>query len=106
MLLLLSVLTSTARQGFGPSPFEACNFGPTHHSHLVLPLALTVTECKDRGANFVMSHGAAFFCPHTYDVKLLATIAEDDARATLCETYGAQTDFCTRGCHWFPSLFA
>ena len=33
------------------------------------------------------SHGATFFCPHTYDVKILATIVEDDARATLCESF-------------------
>lgn len=38
-------------------------------------------------AQFFLSHGATFFCPHTYDVKLLATIAEDAARATLCDSY-------------------
>lgn len=38
---------------------------------------------------FVLSHGAAFFCPHTFDVKFLGTIDEDSARATLCETHFA-----------------
>ena len=66
---------------------DKCNFGPTHHSHLVLPLAETVEECTAESATFVMSHGATFFCPHTFDVKLLATIVEAPARETLCKTH-------------------
>ena len=66
---------------------DKCNFGPTHHSHLVLPLASSAADCKATGAHFILSHGATFFCPHTFDVKLLATIVEDDARATLCDAH-------------------
>jgi len=66
---------------------DACNFGPTHHSHLVLPLTSTVEECKQSSANFLLSHGATFFCPHTFDVKLLATIKEDEPRSILCDIH-------------------
>ena len=66
---------------------DECDFGPTHHSHIVLPLATTAADCKAADARFVMSHGATFFCPHTFDVKLLATISEDSARAMLCDTH-------------------
>ena len=66
---------------------DACNFGPTHHSHIVLPLASDRTSCAKQGAHFFMSHGATFFCPHTFDVKLLATIQEGDARKTLCDKH-------------------
>ena len=66
---------------------DSCNFGPTHHSHLVLLLSPTRTECKLPAAYFFLSHGATFFCPHTYDVKLLATIVEDSARNTLCDSH-------------------
>jgi hypothetical protein len=66
---------------------EACDFGPTHHSHLALPLAENAASCKLSDATFFLSHGATFFCPHTFDVKLLATIVEDDARATLCDSH-------------------
>ena len=66
---------------------DKCNFGPTHHSHIVLPLASDKTSCAKQDAQFFMSHGATFFCPHTFDVKLLTTIKEDDARKVLCDTY-------------------
>ena len=66
---------------------EKCNFGPTHHSHIVLPLASDRANCVKQDAQFFMSHGATFFCPHTFDVKLLATIEEDDARETLCDKH-------------------
>ena len=64
-----------------------CNFGPTHHSHLVLPTSSNLADCQLPSSTFLMSHGATFFCPHTFDVKLLATIDEDAARVTLCETH-------------------
>ena len=64
-----------------------CDFGPTHHSHLVLPLAANAEECKLANASFLLSHGATFFCPHTFDVKLLGHLAEEDARNTLCDTH-------------------
>lgn len=66
---------------------DDCNFGPTHHSHLTLPRAASRDACKKQDATFFLSHGATFFCPHTYDVKLLATIVEDGARATLCDSH-------------------
>ena len=47
---------------------DACNFGPTHHSHLALPLSPDRVSCKDKYALFFLSHGATFFCPHTFDV--------------------------------------
>ena len=78
-LLLLGSLAATTA--------DTCNFGPTHHSHLVLPTATTLAACQLRGATFLLSHGATFFCPHTFDVKLLATIVQDTARATLCATH-------------------
>jgi hypothetical protein len=34
-----------------------------------------------------MSHGATFFCPHTWDIKILATIDEQESRETLCESF-------------------
>ena len=49
---------------------DDCNFGPTHHSHLTLPRAASRDACKKQHATFFLSHGATFFCPHTYDVKL------------------------------------
>ena len=70
-----------------PAAGDACNYGPTHHSHIVLPLASTAAACKAADARFVMSHGATFFCPHHFDIKLLATIDEAAARATLCDTH-------------------
>lgn len=69
------------------APDATCDFGPTHHSHIILPLAKTVSACKAPGAEFFMSHGATFFCPHTWDVKILATITENEARNTLCESF-------------------
>ena len=88
----LLVTMANGATAFGPPPLpgsDACNFGPTHHSHLVLPLAATQADCKSVNAKFLMSHGATFFCPHTYDIKLLATVEEDAARATLCDTHFA-----------------
>jgi len=69
------------------APNDSCNFGPTHHSHLSVPLSPTRTACKLAEAYFFLSHGATFFCPHTYDVKLLATVVEDSARNTLCDSH-------------------
>ena len=63
---------------------DKCNFGPTHHSHIVLPLASDKASCAKQDAQFFMSHGATFFCPHTFEVKLLTTIKEDNARKVLC----------------------
>ena len=86
--IALSALTSSVvSAATSLSASDACNFGPTHHSHLVLPLAPTAAACKEPTAHFLLSHGATFFCPHTFDVKLLATIDQDDARATLCDTH-------------------
>ena len=62
------------------APFADCNQGPMHHTHLVLPLANTEADCALSTAKFFLSHGATFFCPHTWDVKLLASVVEDDAR--------------------------
>lgn len=91
------VTMSSSRLNVGYSAFlvtlalahgeEACDFGPTHHSHLVLPLAESAGQCKQRSSPFFLSHGATFFCPHTFDVKLLGTIVEDDARAALCDDH-------------------
>lgn len=69
------------------SPASQCNFGPTHHSHLVIPTANSIGNCQLPNATFLLSHGATFFCPHTYDVKLLATIKEDDQRKLLCTVH-------------------
>ena len=66
---------------------DKCNFGPTHHSHLVLPINVDRDRCKLKYSLFFLSHGATFFCPHMYDVKLLAQIEEDDARELLCDTH-------------------
>lgn len=86
LFIAITALASSVR-ATSVSAGDACNFGPTHHSHLVLPLAPTAAACKEPTARFVLSHGATFFCPHTFDVKLLATIDQDDARATLCDTH-------------------
>eukprot|EP00051_Salpingoeca_urceolata_P029292 m.489489 g.489489 ORF g.489489 m.489489 type:complete len:326 (-) comp26809_c0_seq1:60-1037(-) len=82
-LFSLSLVWPSTVAGAG----DACNFGPTHHSHLVLPQADTLQGCLKPEARFVLSHGATFFCPHTFDVKLLATIDEPEAQATLCENH-------------------
>jgi hypothetical protein len=58
-----------------------------HHSHLILPLAKTEDACADDSTRFQLSHRATFFGPHTWDIKLLAQIVEDDARATLCKSF-------------------
>ena len=90
LLCAASARVATALVGSSlRSSEKACNFGPTHHSHLVLPLTDTAETCKQPGAPFFLSHGATFFCPHTFDVKLLGTIAEDDARAALCDSHFA-----------------
>ena len=78
---------SSSADAAGVPPFSACNVGPTHHAHLILPLALNEADCAHPTAHFFLSHGATFFCPHTWDVKVLATINEDAARATLCSSY-------------------
>lgn len=80
---MLAVLLSSAAWAAN----DACDFGPTHHSHLALPLADSAATCKLKDATFFLSHGATFFCPHTFDVKLLATIVEDEARHTLCDSH-------------------
>ena len=69
------------------APFSSCNVGPMHHSHLIVPLAATEDECALETSRFLLSHGATFFCPHTWDIKLLASIDEDAARETLCSSY-------------------
>ena len=70
------------------SPFPSCNTGPMHHGHVVLPLGVgSAEECKQRGTQFLLSHGATFFCPHTWDIKLLASLADDAAREALCTSY-------------------
>jgi hypothetical protein len=74
------------------APDKTCDFGPTHHSHIILPLEETEAGCNSADAEFFMSHGATFFCPHTWDVKILATIQEDEARATLCASYFKSKD--------------
>jgi hypothetical protein len=82
--ILTLALTTTATVATAASP---CNFGPTHHSHLVLPTSDSIEICQRPNATFLLSHGATFFCPHTYDVKLLATIKEDDQRTLLCTVH-------------------
>ena len=83
LLLALAPAPTAATEG----PFPECNVGPTHHGFLALPLAATEQACAAPGAKFFLTHGATFFCPHAWDVKLLAAVAEDDARAALCESY-------------------
>ena len=68
-------------------PFPTCNVGPMHHGHIILPLGVsTVEECKTSTTQFLLSHGATFFCPHTWDIKLLASVADDAMTrpGTLC----------------------
>lgn len=84
----IAVLLSAAA-GAAAADNSACDFGPTHHSHLALPLANDRDACKQADAHFFLSHGATWFCPHTYDIKLLATIVEDGARETLCDSHFA-----------------
>ncbi len=85
ILLLLSCvvvcLASTA-------PFANCNVGPMHHGHLVLPVGVSdADECSKSSTQFILSHGATFFCPHTWDIKLLASLQDDEARRSLCDSY-------------------
>jgi len=68
---------------------DDCNFGPTHHSHLVIPLQHTQSDCEKPGAKFFLSHGATFFCPHTYDVKLIAEFGDNSQQQILCQEYFA-----------------
>ena len=79
------VLSVASAQVF---PFPTCNVGPMHHGHIILPLGVsTVEECKTSTTQFLLSHGATFFCPHTWDIKLLASVADDAARNALCTSY-------------------
>lgn len=67
LCLLLLIVLSTAQSQ------TECNF-ESHHSHLVIPLAKDVSSCSASNALFFLSHGATFFCPHTYDVKLVGIV--------------------------------
>jgi hypothetical protein len=58
------------------APFPACNTGPMHHSHLIVPLAATEEDCVLESSRFLLSHGATLFCPHTWDIKLLASMTK------------------------------
>jgi hypothetical protein len=94
---MLSIIAAAAVAGVtylpdNVAPDTTCNFGPTHHSHIIVPLAKTVDACRAADAEFFMSHGATFFCPHTWDVKILATIEEQAARDTLCESWFKNKD--------------
>ena len=66
---------------------DACNFGPAHHAHILLPLVDTKRACMASGAKFFLSHGATFFCPHAFDVKLLVTLKEEESRRALCTAH-------------------
>jgi hypothetical protein len=90
MLVLHAVLYILATGELAPD--SKCDFGPTHHSHVILPLETSLTSCKSKTATFFMSHGATFFCPHTWDVKILATISELDTRNILCESFFKHKD--------------
>lgn len=85
--LSVTVALGSAASALAGSGGGECWDVATHHSHLTLPLAHSRTACKQPAAKFFLSHGATFFCPHTFDVKLLATIHEDAARATLCDSH-------------------
>jgi len=63
-----------------------CNF-ENHHSHLVIPLTTTEEACGAEGAKFLFSHGATFFCPHTFDVKLLGTFSNNTQQQVLCSNF-------------------
>eukprot|EP01095_Lingulamoeba_sp_RSL-Kostka_P007851 TRINITY_DN2558_c0_g1_i1.p1 TRINITY_DN2558_c0_g1~~TRINITY_DN2558_c0_g1_i1.p1 ORF type:complete len:258 (+),score=70.19 TRINITY_DN2558_c0_g1_i1:252-1025(+) len=39
------------------------------------------------GAKFLLGHGATFFCPHTYDVKLIANFEDNKQQTTLCQHF-------------------
>jgi hypothetical protein len=70
------------------APFPQCNTGPMHHGHLVLPIGVSnADECSKSGTKFFLSHGATFFCPHTWDIKLVASLDDDAARQSLCSSY-------------------
>ena len=105
VLLMASILTTyfatvsddcdgnTASTALGAvAPFPTCNFGPKYHTHLIIPLATTESECARSSSRFFLSHGATFFCPHTWDIKLLVAIEEDSSRSTLCASYFKSLD--------------
>jgi len=77
MLALLLVVALSAA-----SP---CDFASSH-GFLVLPVSLNVTDCEN-GGSFLLSHGSTFACPHGYNVKLTASIADDVARAIVCNAF-------------------
>jgi len=91
MLLVVLVLLATLSIVLaGYAPFPTCNIGPMHHAHMIIPVSpanMTLASCSAPSQKFLLSHGATFFCPHTWDIKLLATVAEDAARVTLCQDY-------------------
>lgn len=99
------VAAVTAVPAVGTAPFPGCNIGPTHHSHLIVPLSTSESACALPTAQFLLSHGATFFCPHTWDVKLLARVVEDDARATLCNSYFGAVDSDASPIHAFRPTF-
>eukprot|EP01104_Vermistella_antarctica_P021045 TRINITY_DN9286_c0_g1_i1.p1 TRINITY_DN9286_c0_g1~~TRINITY_DN9286_c0_g1_i1.p1 ORF type:complete len:338 (+),score=40.63 TRINITY_DN9286_c0_g1_i1:107-1120(+) len=68
------------------APSNDCNF-PDHHSHLVIPLTSTLEQCQQPDAQFLLSHGATFFCPHVYDVKLRATFSDVNVQSLACSTF-------------------
>lgn len=80
-------ITPSSNPNLAVAPFPACNFGPMHHTHLIIPLAANEFECAKDTSRFLLSHGATFFCPHTWDIKLLASIVEDEPRSILCNSY-------------------
>ena len=104
-VLLLIGHPVAAVTAVGTAPFPGCNIGPTHHSHLIVPLSTSESACALPTAQFLLSHGATFFCPHTWDVKLLARIVEDDARATLCSSYFGAVDSDASPIHAFRPTF-
>lgn len=80
--------TAPESEGLALAPFPQCNTGPMHHGHVVLPLGVkSAEECSKAGTQFLLSHGATFFCPHTWDIKLVASLKDDEARSSLCESY-------------------
>ena len=79
LFLVLLVAGCAAQQ-------DVCNF-KSHHSHLVVPLAKTYESCTSPSATFLLSHGATFFCPHTYDIKQLATFEAAGPQALVCKAF-------------------
>ena len=91
VMWLLVFLGCTLVLGGGLNP-TVCNF-EAPHGFLVAPLAASVEQCGVEGTPFFLSHGATFFCPHTYDVKLIGFFNNDAnslaAQITLCKAYFA-----------------